>query len=132
MNTSIRYCMALLACLLATGCSRLAGEDDTQAEVAHVVVAEQAQGVTPFIVNLALKLDDFAHLDTVSYTIAPRPGTFSKPVAVTYTRAWLERKGAWNAADKRLALAVFGLYADYRNSVTLTARFRDQSTTSSA
>jgi len=128
MNTSIRYCMALLACLLATGCSRLAEEDDTQAEEAHVTVVEQAQGVTPFIVNLVLKLDDVAHLDNVSYTIAPRPGTFSKPVAVTYTRAWLERKGAWNAADKRLAFAIFGLYANYQNSITLTARFRDQST----
>jgi len=127
MKISIRYCMVLLACLLAAGCSRLT-EDDTQAEKAHVGVAGQTPGVTPFIAALALKLDDFADLDSVSFAVAPKPGTFSKPVAVTYTRARLERSGAWHAADKRLRFAVFGLYADYRNSVTVTARFRDAST----
>lgn len=128
MNTSFRYCMVLLACVLATGCSRLTGEDETQAEAAHAAVAEQTPGVTPFIANLSLRLDDVAHLDSISYTIAAKPGTFSKPVAVTLTRAWLERKGAWRAADKRLGFAVFGLYADYQNKVTLTMRFRDAST----
>jgi hypothetical protein len=120
--------MALLACLLAAGCSKLAEEDDTQAEAAHVAVASQAQGITPFIANVALRLDDVAQLDSVSYTVAAMPGSFSKPVAVTYARAWLDRKGAWSAADKRLTFAVFGLYADYQNSVTITARFRDKST----
>ena len=130
MKASIRHCIVLLACLLAAACSRLAEEfdDDTHAEAAHVSVLEQAPGPTPFIVNLALRLEDFANLDRVSFSIAARPGTFSKPVAVTYTRARLERTGAWHAADKRLALAVFGLYANYQNSVTLTAHFRDAST----
>ena len=130
MKPSIRHCIVLLACLLAAACSRLAKEfdDDTHAEAAHVAVVEQAPGPTPFIVNLALRLEDFAHLDHVSYTIATRPGSFSKPVAVTYSRARLERSGAWHAADKRLAFAVFGLYANYQNSVTVTAHFRDAST----
>lgn len=128
MKLSIRYCMALLACLLATGCSRLSEDDETHAEAAEVAVASQAPGATPFIANIALRLDDFANLDSVSYTVAPKPGTFSKPVAVTYTRAWLERHGAWDAPGKSLTLAVFGLYANYQNSVTLTARFRDAST----
>jgi arylsulfate sulfotransferase len=128
MKASIRPCIVLLACLLAAACSRLAEEDDTHAEAAHVSVNEQVPGPTPFIVNLALRLDDFANLDHVSYTIAPKPGSFSKPVAVTYTRARLERTGAWHGADKRLAFPVFGLYANYQNSVTLTAHFRDAST----
>jgi arylsulfate sulfotransferase len=129
MKPSIRHCIVLLACLLAAACSRLAEEfDDTDAEEAHVSVVEQAPGPTPFIVNLALRLEDFANLDRVSYTIAAKPGTFSRPVSVTYTRARLERTGAWHAADKRLAFPVFGLYANYQNSVTLTAHFRDAST----
>ena len=127
IHNAARYCMVLLACLLAAACNRLAEEDETHAEAAHVSVVEQVPGPTPFIVNLALRLDDIANLDSVSYTIAPRPGTFSKPVNVTYTRARFERTGAWNAAGKRLSLTVFGLYADYQNSVTLTARFRDSS-----
>ena len=120
--------MVLTACLLAAACSRLAEEDETQAESAHVSVVEQAPGPTPFIVNLALRLEDFSKLDSVSFTVAAKPGTFSKPVSVNYTRAWLERTGAWHAADKRLAFAVFGLYASYQNSVTLTTRFRDATT----
>jgi arylsulfate sulfotransferase len=128
MNILMRHCMVLLACLLAASCSRLTGEDDTQAEAARVTVVNQVPGVTPFVANLALGLDDFANLDSVSYTIAAKPGTFSKPVAVTYSRAWFERRGAWNAAAKRLSFAVFGLYANHQNSVTLSTRFRDGST----
>ncbi|MFC5481073.1 aryl-sulfate sulfotransferase [Massilia suwonensis] len=128
IHSAARYCMVLLACLLAAACSRLAEEDETHAEAAHVSVAEQTAGPTPFIVNLALRLEEFANLDSVSYTVAAKPGTFSKPVAVTYTRARLERTGAWNAAGKRLSFAVFGLYANYQNGVTLIARFRDGST----
>lgn len=128
MKISIHNCMVLLACLLAAGCNRLAEEFKTEAEAADIAVVEQAPGVTPFIANLSLRLDDFADLASISYSIAAKPGTFSKPVAVTLTRAWLERNGAWRAADKRLAFAVFGLYASYQNSVTLTARFRDGST----
>ena len=128
MNISIRNCMALSACLLAAGCSKLSEEDGTQAQLAHIAVVNQATGVTPFIANVALRLEDFTKLENVSFTVAARPGTFSKPVAVTYTRAWLERNGAWRAADRHLALSIFGLYADYQNSVTITARFRDAST----
>lgn len=128
MKLSIRNCIVLLACLLAASCSRLGGKDDTQADAAHLAILEQAPGATPFIVNLTLRLEEFANLDSISYTVAAKPGTFSKPVAVTYTRARLERSGAWRAADKRLGIDVFGLYAGYQNSVTVTARFRDAST----
>jgi hypothetical protein len=111
MKASIRHCIVLLACLLAAACSRVAEEldDDTYAEAAHVSVVEQAPGPTPFIVNLALRLEDIANLDRISFTIAAMPGTFSKPVAVTYTRGWFDRTGAWHPADKRLAFPVFGL-----------------------
>jgi hypothetical protein len=128
VRNALRNCIVLLACLLAASCSRLAEEKKTQAGAAHLAILEQAPGPTPFIVKLTLRLEDFANLDDISYTVAARPGTFSKPVAVTYTRARLERIGAWNAADKHLALDVFGLYADYQNTVTVTARFRDGST----
>jgi hypothetical protein len=122
VRNSLRNCIVLLACLLAASCSRLTEEDRTQAEAAHLALLEQAPGPTPFIVKLTLRLEDFANLDNISFTVEAKPGTFSKPVAVTYTRARIERIGAWRAADKHLALDVFGLYAGYQNTATVTAR----------
>jgi arylsulfate sulfotransferase len=128
VRNSLQNCIVLLACLLAVSCKRLAEEHKTQAERARLAILEQAPGPTPFIVKLTLRLEDFANLDSISFSIEAKPGTFSKPVAVTYTRARLERIGAWRAADKRLALDVFGLYAGHQNTVAVTARFRDAST----
>ncbi|MEN3277824.1 MAG: arylsulfate sulfotransferase [Massilia sp.] len=128
MIFSIRNCMVLYACMLAAACSKLDELDDTQAEKAGIAVLEQGPGVTPFIANVALRLDDFDDLERVSFTIAPKSGTFSRPVGVTYTRAWLERSGAWRAPDRQLRFPVFGLYANHQNAVTLTAVFRDGST----
>lgn len=125
MKPVFRNCMVLSACLLAAACSRLHEDDAEQADVA---VAEQGAGPTPFIANVALRMRDIDDLDRVAFTVTPKPGTFSRPVAVTYTRAWLERNGAWRAADRRLGFAVFGLYANYQNNVTITASFRDGST----
>jgi len=90
-------------------------------------VVGQAQGLTPFVANLTLSLDDFTHLSSVSFTIAAKPGTFSKPMSATYTREWLARTGAWRPADKRLVIPVFGLYAGYANGVTVSAAFEDKS-----
>ncbi|MGX4640112.1 aryl-sulfate sulfotransferase [Massilia sp. SYSU DXS3249] len=120
--------MVLFACLLAAACSKLDELDDTEAEKAGVAVLGQSPGATPFIAHVVLGLDDIAELDRVSFLVAPKPGTVSRPVTVTYSRAWLERKGAWRAGDKQLRLALFGLYASHQNTVTLTAGFRDGST----
>jgi arylsulfate sulfotransferase len=115
-----------LSLLLLAACGK--GDDDGPlAERAHVVIVAHAPGVTPFIRTLTLGMDHYADLASISYTIAPKPGTQSKPVAVTYERAWLDRRQAYSSADKRLVLPVFGLYADYRNAVSVSATFSDGS-----
>jgi len=124
MKTALRTVLLLSPCLLLAACSH---SDDTQAEEARARVVGQAPGSTPFVANLTLSLDDFSHLSSVSYTIAARPGTFSKPMSTTFTRAWIERTGAWRAADRRLVIPVFGLYAGYANGVTVSAAFEDKS-----
>ena len=126
MKTALRTVLLLSPCLLLAACSH--SDDDNQAEEARMQVVGQAPGPTPFVANLTLSLDDFAHLSSVSYTIAARPGTFSKPMSTTFTRAWIERTGAWRAADRRLVIPVFGLYAGYANGVTVSAAFEDKST----
>lgn len=74
--------------------------------------------------NLTLSLEEFAHLASVSYVIAAKPGTLSKPMAATCSRAWLERSGAWRPGEKQLAVPVFGLYADKRTTRTGSSRAR--------
>jgi len=112
-----------LALLLLAACGR--DDDETLAERADIAIVSQAAGVTPFIRTLTVGMEHFADLASVSYTVAPKPGTRSKPVAVTYERAWLERRQAY--ADKHLTLPVFGLYANYRNGVSVRLSFSDGS-----
>ncbi|MDN4059921.1 aryl-sulfate sulfotransferase [Massilia sp. YIM B02769] len=125
MKPALRTALPLLPCLLLAACHH--ADDDTQAEEARLRVVSQATGLTPFVANLTLALDDFDHLASVSYTIAAKPGTYSKPMSVTYTREWMTRTGAWRPADRRLVIPVFGLYAGYANGVTLSAAFDDKS-----
>lgn len=79
--------MVLFACLLVAGCSKLDELDDTEAEKAGIAVLGQSAGATPFIAHVALRLDDIAELDRVSFTVAPKPGSVSRPVAASYSRA---------------------------------------------
>ena len=127
MKTARRSFLALQLCLLLASCGSSDDEPPNHAEAARASVAGQAPGETPFVANLSLSLEEFTHLASVSYTVAPRPGTYSRPMTATYTRAWLERNGAWRAAEKRLVVPVFGLYAGYGNQLSVTVAFADQS-----
>lgn len=115
-----------LALLMLAACGRF-GNDDPLAERANITIVAHAPGSTPFIRTLTIGMEHFGDLTKVSYTIVPKPGTQSKPVAVTMERAWLERRQAYAGADKRLVLPVFGLYANYRNTVSVDLTFSDGS-----
>lgn len=127
MKSPTTLLLWILMTVLLCACG---GKDDDkpQAERAGIGAIGQAPGATPFVAQLSYALRDFAHLDSVHYTIAGRPGSHSRPVSVIYDRAWLGRRAAWDAGSGRIAFPVFGLYADHRNELTLTTRFRDGST----
>jgi len=126
MKSPTTLLLWILMAVLLSACG--SDDDETQAERAGIGAIAQAAGATPFVAQLSYTLDNFAHLDSVHYTIAGRPGSHSRPVAVTYDHAWLGRRAAWDASGKRIAVPVFGLYANNRNELTLTTRFRDGST----
>lgn len=127
MKTARRSILPLLLCLLLAACGKSDDEPRNQAETARPKVADQAPGATPFVANLSLSLEEFTHLASVSFTIAAKPGTYSRPMSATYTRAWLERSGAWRPAEKRLVFPVFGLYAAHANELSITTAFEDKS-----
>lgn len=103
------------------------GHQQTQAELARIGEVRQAPGITVFVSHLSFNLANYGDLASVAYTVAPRPGTASGALAVSFERSWLDRRGAWDPNGRRLELPVFGLYAAHANLVDLTARFRDGS-----
>jgi outer membrane protein assembly factor BamB len=119
-----------LACMFLLACSRGNPDGDKPlnlAEAAQLGVVGQVQGSTPFIGEVTLVLEHFADLTSMSYSIAPKAGTFSKPVSATFDKAWLGRPGRYDSVRKRFSFPVFGLYADHANAVTLKATFSDGS-----
>lgn len=128
MNKQVKhYGFALLLLLLAACGGKHHERDKSQAQRAEVGSITQAAGATPFVAQLSYALRDFDHVASIAYRIAPRPGAHSAPVSVTYERAWLERRAAWNAAGSLVSFPVFGLYAGHRNGLSVTTLFRDGS-----
>lgn len=134
-DTSRRCLHLLLWTALALGLAACSGSKDndnqdkrTQAERADIGELRHAPGATVFIARLGFSLRNYDELAGIDYSIAPRPGSFSKPLAVSFDKSWLDRRGAWHPGLQRLELPVFGLYASHQNTVALTVRFRDGST----
>lgn len=124
----LRYAGLCLVLGLVASCG---GSDSPQdAFLAGVSVAGQTPGPTPFIAHIGIGIARADLVRSVSYTIAPKPGTVSRPVSVTYSDAYLVRRQLIDAASQRLDLPVFGLYAGYSNQVALTITFTDGSTRS--
>jgi hypothetical protein len=124
----LRYAGLCLFLVLAASCG---GSDSSQdALLGQVSIASQAPGPTPFIAHVGLVIERPDRVRSVSYTIAPKPGTVSRPVSVTYGSAYLARRQLLDTAGKHLDLPVFGLYADYPNQVSLRITFADGSTRS--
>ena len=84
-------------------------------------------GVTPFISNLSLTASDTTVLKSIQFTIAPKPGSVTRPLSGTYANYYLMNRGFENPQTGEIMLPVYGLYDGRANSVTLTYRFKDGS-----
>ncbi len=90
-----------------------------------VTVALAGPGPTPFIHFLALSGPSLGKVSAVEFVIAPRPGSVSKPVDVTYGIGALKAQGRVTASAIRFP--VFGLYASAQNQLTVRVQFSDGS-----
>ena len=81
--------------------------------------------VNPFIANLQLLASDPAAVDTITFTIAPKPGSVTRPVGATFTRQYLQARGYFDVSTGVITLPVFGLYHDFTNTVNLRYEFND-------
>jgi len=125
----ISSCLLLMSLIACGGSNEVATQSpQIQALLSQTKFTEQVDGVTPFIKILKLNLENYNTLNGITFTIAPKPGTFSKAVTVEYRKAYLDKKAYYNSTDKQMSLPIFGLYAGYKNQVTVTLKFIDGST----
>ncbi len=113
------------------GCGGGASQDtmaQTQAAQSDIAAAPPVAGVTPFIAFIALSGRNLDLATSFNVVIAPRPGSASKPVSVTWSIAYLIRRGYAHAGSTAVTLPVFGLYAGATNDIALTLAFADGST----
>ena len=112
-----------LACLLsALGC---APQDDGGGAL---TVALAGPGPTAFVHSLALAGASLNQVTSIEFTIAPRPGSVSRPVDVTYGIAALRAQGRVSSSEIRFP--VFGLYAGFDNQLTIRVQLADGSSQS--
>ncbi|MEO5687462.1 MAG: aryl-sulfate sulfotransferase [Burkholderiaceae bacterium] len=111
----------------------VACDDDARPAVKVLVDAPMSAGTitpgsTPFVAFVPLEGGNLSRMATVNFVIQPKSGSASKPVSVTYSRDYLERKGYIAAGISIVTLPVFGLYSGASNVVAVTVTGTDAST----
>jgi len=98
-----------------------------QADDTTITINGHTPGVTPFISNVSLTASNTTVLKSIQFTIAPKPGSVTRPLSGTYANYYLMNRGFENPQTGEITLPVYGLYAGRANTVTLTYRFNDGS-----
>jgi arylsulfate sulfotransferase len=128
----LQVALVLTLSLAMFGCSRGMDPGNStpaakqwEALQSDVAVVGTTPGVTPFIASVQFVGQSIADVDAVTFTIAPRPNTVSKPVSVTWGRSALSSDGYLQGGS--ITLPVFGLYDGYENQIAYQIRFADGS-----
>jgi arylsulfate sulfotransferase len=96
-----------------------------QGAPSDIVAAATLPGPSPFISFVELSGKSIGTVAGVEFTIAPKPGSVSKPVDVFYSIAALQARGYVYTADSAIRMPVYGLYAGYANQVALRLIFQN-------
>jgi hypothetical protein len=97
----------------------------SQADETTITITSHTAGATPFISKLALQVSNTTVLQSIQFTINPKPGSVTRPLSGTYSNQYLVSRGFEHPPE--IILPVYGLYAGYTNTVRLTYRFLDGS-----
>jgi arylsulfate sulfotransferase len=117
--------IAALSLAQLTGCG--GADQATLAQRSQVALARPVAGITPFINFVDVLGDSIAQARSVTFTIRAKPGHLSKAVKVTQGMDYLVRRGYAILGQPKLTLPIFGLYAGYRNMVTIDIEYVDGS-----
>lgn len=122
-----------LLVLVLTGCNgggggtTVANPTQIVTPATNIVADSPTPGVTPYISFIKLHGTGLSNVKEIDYTIEPKAGYVSKPVAVSYSFDYLVRRGYASATEQTLTLPIFGLYASYLNTVDIKVVFEDSS-----
>lgn len=78
----------------------------TQADDTTVTIAGQTPGVTPFISQLTLDASNTSVIKSVRFSIAPKPGSVTRPLSGSYSNGYLAERGYLNAGTGQIFLPV--------------------------
>jgi hypothetical protein len=104
--------------------SHLAGA--TQADDTTVTITGQTAGATPFLSQLSLTTSNPTVMKSIQFTIEAKPGSVVRPLSGTYAHDYMVSNG-YLLPNGDIFLPIYGLFADYTNTVTLTYYFFDGS-----
>lgn len=98
----------------------------TQADDTSIILVSRVPGPKPFIFHFKFTVNPIANLKSVQFTVQPRPDSVTRPISATYSNVYLSSRAYLDSAGN-LDIPIFGLYDGFKNTVTLTYIFRDNS-----
>lgn len=114
-----------IAAVLCPALCRLAAA--SQADDTSITITATTSGITPFIIQVSLSASDPNVIKSIEFAITPKPGSKTRPLSGTYTKDYLSTGGYLNLETGEIFLPVYGLYAAFTNTITLTYNFLDGS-----
>jgi arylsulfate sulfotransferase len=106
--------------------TNLAGAN--QADDTTITITGHTAGATPFISNVTLNVSNTSVLKSIQFAVDSKPGSVTRPLSGTYGNDYLLSRGFEQPPPATtVTVPVYGLYAGYANSVTMTYRFLDGS-----
>ena len=119
MKCMLFLCLAILA--LRPDLVQASAATDTT-----ITITAQNPGPVPFINQLTLSASDISQIKAIQFTITPKTGSVTRPLSGTYSADYLSARG-YLLSNGIIYVPVYGLYAGYSNTVTLTYSFVDGS-----
>src|SRR6266516_4153609 len=122
----MKICSLIILGAILIVFSHLAGA--TQADDTTITITAQTAGATPFISQLTLTASDTTVIKSIQFAITPKAGSVTRPLSGTYSHDYLVSRGFLQPPpSEEIFLPVYGLYAGFTNTVSLTYSFLDGS-----
>lgn len=130
MKMHKRAYLASLVCLGLNGCNS-ENDSKTLAEQLNFDPATQTveNDISPSVFISAIDISGLSEADinSISFMIKPKNGSFAKPVSTTYKKEYITRNNLYDSVSNKIQIPVFGLYNNHENTLTVNISFIDSS-----